>query len=230
MVAGREFLDAYFTHGDWQELTAIVYNQASAQSLARLHEQHPCRRGRPLRLAPMAAFPGCLFPVPPALCRRLGAAGRQRVLERFTWAGVIRSYEDLWRGQEAERQARAARSPVAPPRGGPPCYPSPEWSFADYPTFLLDKDDLLEAAAGAGDDLGQLLALPLTSYAGDRRLNDEAALRAVLAAASTPRTVSELDACLDGRGASYGAGRATLAWMLKYGLLRRVRAPTARDG
>jgi len=53
----------------------------------------------------------------PALCRRLGAAGRRRVLERFTWAGVIRAYEELWRGQEAERQARAARSPAgAAPR------------------------------------------------------------------------------------------------------------------
>jgi glycosyltransferase involved in cell wall biosynthesis len=166
----------------------------------------------------------------PALCQRLGAAGRQRVLERFTWAGVIRAYEELWRGQEAERQARAARNPATPPSGGPPCYPAPEWSFAGYPTLLLGKDDSLQAAPGAGDDLGQFLALPLTSYARDRRLGDEAALRAVLAAASTPRAVGELDACLGGRGASYGAGRATLAWMLKYGLLRRVSAPAGRDG
>src|SRR4051795_4824142 len=34
-VAGREFLDAYLTHGDWSELTAVVYNQASADSLLR---------------------------------------------------------------------------------------------------------------------------------------------------------------------------------------------------
>jgi D-inositol-3-phosphate glycosyltransferase len=165
----------------------------------------------------------------PALCRRLGAAGRQRVLERFTWAGVIRAYEELWRSQEAERQARAAQSPAAPPPGGPPCYPAPEWSFAGYPTLLLGKDDSLEAVPRAADDLGQLLVLPLTSYAGDRRLGDEAALRAILAAASTPRTVGELDACLGGHGASYGAGRATLAWMLKYGLLRRAPAPTGRN-
>ncbi|HJT78307.1 MAG TPA: glycosyltransferase family 4 protein, partial [Gemmataceae bacterium] len=165
----------------------------------------------------------------PALCRRLGAAGRHRVLERFTWAGVIRAYEELWRSQEAERQGRAARSPDAPPSGGPPCYPALEWSFAGYPTLLLGTDDLLEAVPGAEDDLGQFLALPLTSYARDRRLGDEAALRAVLAAASTPRTVGELDACLGGRGALFGAARATLAWMLKYGLLRRIPAPTATD-
>ncbi len=165
----------------------------------------------------------------PALCRRLSHAGRQRVLERFTWAGVIRAYEALWRSQEAERQARAARSPAAPSPGGPPCYPAPEWSFAGYPTLLLGQDDSLEAAPGAGDDLGQLLAQPLTSYASDRRIGDEAALRAILAAASNPRTVGELDACLGGRGASYGAGRATLAWMLKYGLLRRIPVPAEAD-
>jgi hypothetical protein len=26
LVAGREFLDAYLTHGDWEVLTAVVYN------------------------------------------------------------------------------------------------------------------------------------------------------------------------------------------------------------
>jgi len=165
----------------------------------------------------------------PSLCRRLGAAGRRRVLERFTWAGVIRAYEELWRSQEAERQGRTAQTPAAPPLGGPPCYPAPEWSFAGYPTLLLGKDDLLETAPGAEDDLGQFLTLPLTSYARDRRLGDEAALRAVLAAAATPRTVGELDACLRGRGASYRAGRATLAWMLKYGLLRRITGLTGRE-
>jgi hypothetical protein len=38
-VAGREFLDAYLTHGDWSELTAVVYNRDSAETLRRFFEQ-----------------------------------------------------------------------------------------------------------------------------------------------------------------------------------------------
>src|SRR5262245_33305847 len=35
-VAGKEFLDAYLEHGRWNDLVALVRNQASADSLVRL--------------------------------------------------------------------------------------------------------------------------------------------------------------------------------------------------
>lgn len=34
-VAGHEFLDALLSHGSWEELTAVVHNQTSADSLHR---------------------------------------------------------------------------------------------------------------------------------------------------------------------------------------------------
>src|SRR5688500_7026943 len=40
-VAGKEFLDAYLTHGRWTELVAMVRTRASADSLARLWQTHP---------------------------------------------------------------------------------------------------------------------------------------------------------------------------------------------
>jgi hypothetical protein len=46
-VAGREFLDAYLRHGDYRELTAIVWNPTSAATLAALCRQHPPRRRCP---------------------------------------------------------------------------------------------------------------------------------------------------------------------------------------
>jgi glycosyltransferase involved in cell wall biosynthesis len=157
------------------------------------------------------------------LRRRLGEAGRQRVLERFTWARVIAACEGLWRSQEAERRDWAGRHPSPAPRlPGPACFPAPEFSFAGYPSHLLDADARVEAAPDAGADLGLVLGLPLTSYARERRLADEPGLRALLAEARRPRTIADLDAVLRRLGTEPGRGRATLAWMLKYGLLRPV--------
>jgi glycosyltransferase involved in cell wall biosynthesis len=157
-----------------------------------------------------------------ALRRRMGAAGRQRVLERFTWAGVIRAYEELWRDQDRERSERVAHNPPVPgPSIGPPCYPAPEVSFAGYPSHLLRQDEQLEAPPGAEAWLETLLANPLTNYASQCRLANACSLRIVLDAAKRPCALSELDAVLRKHGIKPGHGRATVAWLLKYGLLRR---------
>src|SRR5688572_12240905 len=65
-VAGREFLDAYLGHGDWSELTAVVYTRASADSLSRLCLGHPRARPHPPRIIPMDRFADSFCPAPPA--------------------------------------------------------------------------------------------------------------------------------------------------------------------
>jgi hypothetical protein len=79
---------------------------------------------------------------------------------------------------------------------------------------------MVETMPGAADELPRLLALPLCAYAGERRVMDEKALRSLLAAATRPRTLGELEEVLRGQGVARGQARATLAWLLKYGLLR----------
>jgi glycosyltransferase involved in cell wall biosynthesis len=156
-----------------------------------------------------------------ALRRRMGAAGRQRVLDLFAWPRVIQSYEELWRGQEAERQAWLARRGTAPPAGrGPACYPAPEDSFAGYPTRLLREGDALAAVGGAERRLPRLLSMPLTSYEATGRTTDATIIRTILIAAATPCLLGQLDALFRQAGVGHSAGRATLGWMLKYGLLR----------
>jgi glycosyltransferase involved in cell wall biosynthesis len=194
----------------------------------------------------------------PPLRQRMGDAGRQRVLERFTWQRVVRAYEELWREQDKERRARSNPSPQPPPRSGegeqearrasegmenvipapplrfgegvggrgcfsttgPACYPAPEETFAGYPTRLLAEDDLVETVPGSDHQLGLALSLPLIAYAGERRSSEENVLRALLVEAIQPRTIARLDAILERLGVEHQKGRATLAWMLKYGLLR----------
>src|SRR5713226_3947334 len=67
-VAGKEFLDAYFSHGSWTELVALVRNAASAKSILHWCQNHPSshRRRRGLRIIEEREFHRHFFPDPPA--------------------------------------------------------------------------------------------------------------------------------------------------------------------
>ena len=101
-------------------------------------------------------------------------------------------------------------------------YPAPEETFAGYPTRSLAEDDRVESAPDAEARLGLVRGLPLTCYSGEQRSCEEHILRAILAEAARPRTIAQLDAVLVRLGVARRRGRATLAWMLKYALLRVV--------
>jgi hypothetical protein len=164
------------------------------------------------------------------LRQRMGTAGRQRACERFAWPVVIKAYEALWRGQEAERLAHIARAAGQEIRSqGPPLYPAPETSFASYPTALLDDQDMLQAAAGANSQISLLFRLSLTNYSESARSNDPEAILAVLHSAASPKTVAELDAVLRQANVRPRNCRATLAWMLKYGLLLPIGGRSLRN-
>ncbi|MGP0064237.1 MAG: glycosyltransferase family 4 protein [Isosphaeraceae bacterium] len=161
------------------------------------------------------------------LRRRMGEAGRRRASEQFAWPRIIRAYERLWADQDAERSARLraegdGRGGPSRWRGpdGPAAYPAPERTFAGYPTVRLDGRERVVASPGAADALDDLLAQPLTHHAPARRAPDPRLLHAALA--RTPCSVEDLDDLWSAAGVEYSIGRASLAWMLKYDLLRAV--------
>ena len=156
----------------------------------------------------------------PVLRQKMGSAGRERVEQQFTWERVVKAYERLWREQEIERQAYASVATKPQRTLGPPCYPAPEVSFAGYPTALLDEDDLLSSAPESLDQLHKFLKIPLCSYSS-QRIQNESVLIEVLMEAMAPRTLDDLTSFLVQKGSQSGPARATLAWLLKYGLLRR---------
>jgi glycosyltransferase involved in cell wall biosynthesis len=160
------------------------------------------------------------------LRQRMGVAGRQRVQERFAWPVVVRAYEQLWQSQEAERLDHLHhREGLRKTYGGPACYPAPEHSFAGYPTALLSDTDLVVADPDGAEQLEVLGSSTLTNYVPFSRVVNSTVLRAVLDAAAEPCPLAELDGVLSQAQVSHGAGRATIAWMMKYGLLRRTRRP-----
>ena len=154
------------------------------------------------------------------LRRGMGAAGRDRAVEHFRWERVVRAYEDLWAEQE---QAARGWTPAARP--GPAWYPAPEQSFAGHPSACLTDADRVQAAPDAEALLPTFLRLPLTNVSGERRCRDPEAVARVLRAAGQARPVGELAADLDLAGADASQARATVAWLLKYGLLRPAASP-----
>lgn len=150
------------------------------------------------------------------LCARMGAAGRARAVERFDWRHVILAYEALW--TEQQRELAAYRRTV-PPARGQVRYPPLEQSFATYPSAWIDDATRLVAAPDATARLAPILAIPLTNMGAEHRCADLAALTALLREAAAPRTTADLAAALERTGGAPNAARATLAWLLKYGLL-----------
>jgi hypothetical protein len=160
----------------------------------------------------------------PELRERMGSAGRTRAVEQFAWKHIVAAYESLWRAQEQERQkqheqARAGRCPTPP---GPAKYPAPEHSFAGYPTRWLTNDDLIVTTTQAESRLSDLLALPISNYAGHRRSTDANLIADLMQRAAHPQRLGNLRQQLQVLGMSAETSDNTLAWMLKYGLLQKV--------
>jgi glycosyltransferase involved in cell wall biosynthesis len=152
---------------------------------------------------------------------RMGAAGCSRAREHFAWEKVISMYEDLWRIQDAERCARASSSAGESRwRGpaGPAAYPAPEHTFAGYATRCLDASDRVVPVPGSDGLIDALLEMPLANHAPLRRVSDPELIHAALELA--PCSIEELDRHWFLSGVEKGLGRSTVAWMLKYNLLR----------
>jgi hypothetical protein len=85
---------------------------------------------------------------------------------------------------------------------------------------VLGRDALLLAADDATTQLELLLRLPLANYVSRTRIAHPAPLLSVLQAAQQPCPLSVLENILARQESSRERRRATLAWLLKYDLLR----------
>lgn len=149
----------------------------------------------------------------PTVCERFGRAGRERVLRHFTWERVIRAYENVW-----EEQARQVKV-IGGRRFGPALYAAPEVSFASYPTTWLSDDTRLRSTALATDSFIKFLEMPLTNLVSERRCRDPRLIARLLNDSSQSRKLGELVNQLESVGIGHVESRATIAWLLKYGLL-----------
>lgn len=152
--------------------------------------------------------------------QQLGRAGREQVERRFDWRHIVAAYEQLW-AQQAEELEHARLGPAVPAGPTPTAYPPPEVLFAGYPTRWLGDDCRVQAAEDALERLADICRTPLTNYEAERRLGEPLA-RELLAAARQGCSLAALDNLASLHGATRVRGRATIAWLLKYDLLRGI--------
>lgn len=155
----------------------------------------------------------------PALRQAMGYTGRRLALARYSWPRIIRAYDELWQSQEAERRDHLSHD-AQPARtfSSPAMYPDLETTFTGYPSRWLSDGEVV-VSTRLVEALDLFLAMPLTNHVPEHRVADAIVLRAVLAEAAASCTVAHLDAALRRFGVAHGVGRATVAWLLKYGLL-----------
>ena len=91
----------------------------------------------------------------PSLRRKMGEAGRARVLQSYDWSVVIRSYQTLWTEQETMRAHAQQNHPVPSLRA--PGFMNPLNLFDHYPTHLLQPGTTVRISPKATQE--ELLAV-----------------------------------------------------------------------
>ena len=160
-----------------------------------------------------------------ALRQRMGNAARQRAIDDFDWAVIIKRYQALWL-ELAERRAAGAENAARPP--GAPANPSrldPFLSFASYPSDILCEGHVVAAAQGAdGARLQALLQSPLISFVKPMAPDPDDCAR-ILADLQRRGPLSVADILADAPDSRRDRIERGLAWLAKLGLLT-VKAPT----
>jgi glycosyltransferase involved in cell wall biosynthesis len=156
-----------------------------------------------------------------ALRKRMGAAGRNHILANYSWPGIIRQYESVWAEQELVRQEYAASFQSSSARTPVP-FPDVEYLFSSYPSEWLSMETKVAAVDDASTQLPMLLRLPLSNYVPQFRVVAEQPLLALLLQAQKPCSLGDLDVSLAKHSGSIQERRRTLAWLLKYDLLRVI--------
>ena len=111
------------------------------------------------------------------------------------------------------------------PRTGPACYPPPDEAFAAFPTALLGEDARAVADEDARERLDWLLRMTMSNYSNSRRSVRPGGPGGGPGGGPRPRDPGRPRRGPRRAGVPAAATRPTLAWMLKYGLIRAEGPP-----
>lgn len=154
------------------------------------------------------------------LRQRMGAAGRQRVLDTFDWSVVARQYVSLaTQLDEVRRSALHDTHASLVTRGHHPARSDPFHAFGNFPTDILKESTMLHVSPGYHPaNLDRILAARLISYASDWRLNiiDTKKMIDVLSA-SGPTTMAVLLQSVPSH--NHDTAKMALLWLAKIGVV-----------
>jgi starch synthase len=154
----------------------------------------------------------------PALRRRMGAAGRQRVREEFDWRVVIAAYRELWSELGERRRSAAEAAPLVAGRPARPLSMDPFDLFRDWASTELARETVLALAPDvSGALVGAMRRLGAAAPVPAALLDDASTERLVEALRKGPRSAGDLIDLLE--PALRPAGWRTLSWLAKTALL-----------
>ena len=155
------------------------------------------------------------------LREKMGANGRQRVLDVYDWKVIIPAYESLWSELKSRRIAQTEIS------GHPHGWPSrldPFYGFASYPTKKINLHSLLYLSDPDSDasirHFRQLIKLKMVNYVLDR-MSPQRQLESVLVTLGTSSATVEniiLSTCTNVD--EQQKLLLSITWMVKLGLIR----------
>lgn len=132
----------------------------------------------------------------PELRKKMGAAGRQRVAQKFDWGVVIQQYQALWMEQAQRRQAgfneRAellVKAPTCSPVAQDPCR-----VFASFPTRQIRPDTLVSPAQPEWRQTSFVTIRndPLFSFAAERLPTEDEVSKIMTRLSNSPMTLDVL--------------------------------------
>ena len=150
----------------------------------------------------------------------MGASAQKRAREVYDWTVVLRQYEALW-GELAETRLA---SPELPP-ALPPARQDPFELFAGYPTDAIDEQASFELVVADLDltltALGERASLKVIDFASAVISTPEEVRAMLERAADGPAPVHDLVASIIPERRALAL--RSLGWLLKLGIIRRVR-------
>ena len=158
--------------------------------------------------------------IDPDLRRRMGAAGRARAQQLYSWGAVIPQMQDLWADLNARRKAAVAPAPYE--AAALPVGPSPFGLFAGYPTLQTSFPETRFGAVPLGNRPGVAETLGLRNYAALRHIFEAPARIARVHALILAAEICTRSDLAEATGLKPITLDRILIWLLKYDFIRPV--------
>jgi glycosyltransferase involved in cell wall biosynthesis len=156
------------------------------------------------------------------LRQKMGAWGRQRILDTFDWRVVAPQYVDLARELSDQRRAHMSPQPALLASGHHPARSEPFHAFANFPSHILSDDTIIRAAEGFDvASLDTFYKVPLTNF-GTSWHGSQAQTKAIVETIFPYRAISMTDLKLLCAPISPHALELTLLWLAKMGVVEWV--------
>ncbi len=155
------------------------------------------------------------------LRRKMGAHGRQRVLEVYDWKKIIPTYESLWSELKSRRDAESEQ--LSKPHSWPSRL-DPFYGFASYPTKKIHLRSPL-CLTDPNSDISirrfrQLIKLEMVNYVLDRMSSQGQLESVLLKLGSASATAETLMLAISSQSKERQKLFLSIIWMIKLGLIR----------